>query len=389
MFDLKFRKCLSLGNAFTFLLLPVCLLFAIFNPTGLVRYEASSPWSLTNELKASPVRNELASLDVAETIDFISVGTITKPDFQAAQARTFGAHPTVRKFFQLTELNDTDASCYTKFTNHQLVDLVRFCNNTVNQTTESAALRTRVFYPIRHTPGWMCAQKRPIDGLHIALGQYKTTPLPSYLLIIDDDTYVNMDAMVKSLRDAYPIDENHVVAGCPLGSPKGIIAFVFPFGGFGSILTRGALERLMKPIYCDGRATKDDFTRFACWRLNLNHVGETAYFQEGMSVGDLMYKYSAELPFTRLNEWNGTGYCFHSDHALAYFFNFYHIGAPLKNAKLTDKLRGKHSYERLVGESECENEKQKCNAEARICHYIQPEQMESLYSEQHAIPNYN
>jgi hypothetical protein len=401
-FDSKSRKCLTLGNAFTFVLLPVCLLFIMLNPTGLVRFVTSDPRSLANELQASPAQKthatELASM--AETIvahrsdhsdlviDFISVGTIIKPDLQATQARTFGAHPAVRNFFQVTELNDTDMTCFSNFTDYQLIDLVNFCNNTVNQTPVSAVLRTRLFWPNRHTAGWVCAQKRPIDGLHIALSQYKTALLPSFLLIIDDDTYVNMDAMVKTLREAYPEDENRVVAGCRLTYPKKI-AFAFPIGGFGSILTRGAVERLMKPIYCDGSSAEDDFTRLACWRLNLNHVGEKDYFKEGMSIGDLMYKYSAELPFTRIDEWNGTGYCFHSDHTLGYFFNFYHIGAPLKNAKLSDDLRVKYSYEYLVGESECKNEKRKCNSESRICHYVQPEQMETLHSQQRAIPTYD
>jgi hypothetical protein len=204
-------------------------------------------------------------------------------------------------------------------------------------------------------------------------------------MIIDDDTYVNVDAMAETFRESYPESENHVVAGCRINYPRKL-PFAFPFGGFGSILTRATLERLMQPIYCDVGADQDDFTRFACWRLNLNHVGEKDFFQDGMSVGDLMHKYSAELPFTRVHEWDGTGYCFHSDHALGYFFNFYPLAAPLEDAKLSDELRKKYSYEYLVGKLECKNVKENCNVESRLCHYTQPTQMERLHSEQQALP---
>lgn len=370
-----------------------------------MRIEASEPRSLTSELKVPPaphalqeresvankeLTNETALIDeevrVHESensgpdIDIISVGSIKKPDLQLAQARTMGTHSAVRNFIQVTELNDTDASCYTDFTNDQLMDVVNFCNSTVNQTLEGAVLRQRLFWPTHHT-GWLCAQKRPIDGIHLALERYKNQPLPSYLFIIDDDTYMYMDEMVKTVFEAYPEGENRVVAGCRLATPKKI-AFAFPVGGFGSILTRAALERLMTPIYCDNGAVQDDFIRFACWRLNQNLVGEQAYFQDGMSVGDLMYKYSAELPFTRVNEWDGTGYCFHSDHTLGYFFNFYHIGAPLEGAGLSDGIRVKHSYEYLVGESECKHKRQKCTAQSRICHYVRSDRMDTLHNEQ-------
>lgn len=40
--------------------------------------------------------------------------------------------------------------------------------------------------------GWMCAQKRPIDGLRLVIEHYakhSKETLPDYLLLIDDDTH--------------------------------------------------------------------------------------------------------------------------------------------------------------------------------------------------------
>lgn len=206
--------------------------------------------------------------------------------------------------------------------------------------------------------------------------------MPSYLLIIDDDTYVNMVAVTEMLQEHYPVTEPHVVAGCRYTFPRSLM-FAFPSGGFASILTKAALERIVRPIHCDGNNKKDEFTRLACWRLEQNHVGEKQYFEEGMSVGELMIKYAAELPFTRVHEWNNTGYCFHSDHTLGYFFDFYHImlpeGSLAANKAPKDRLRRENGYEFMVGGPECKNEKKKCSADSRICHYVKPNEMEKLF----------
>lgn len=320
-------------------------------------------------------------------IDFISVGSLIKPENQAAQLQTFAQHEVVRNFFGVTELNDTDATCHTEFSLDQWQAMRNFCSSTAGQSNVAALLRTRLFWPKKHT-GWMCAQKRPIDGFRLALEHYQTTkePLPSYLLIIDDDTYVNMPAITQMCQQHYPITEPHVIAGCRFTWPRKL-EFSFPTGGFGSILTRAALERIMRPLYCSNNNNnnneKDEFSQLACWRLEQNHVGEKQFFREGMSVGELMIRYAAELPFTRVHEWNHTGYCFHSDHTLGYFFDFYHVMLPdgsLNGKAMSDRLRRQSGYEYMEGQQECQHEKEKCTSSARICHYVTPQQMQELYS---------
>jgi hypothetical protein len=64
--------------------------------------------------------------------------------------------------------------------------------------------------------GWMCAQKRPLDALHSLLQQYQQvkTSLSDYLFIIDDDTWVNIDAIVPFIVKEYPSTGAHAVAVC-------------------------------------------------------------------------------------------------------------------------------------------------------------------------------
>jgi hypothetical protein len=76
----------------------------------------------------------------------------------------------------------------------------------------------------------------------------------------------------------------------------------------------------------------ETFSQYVCWRIyQHNYVNETLFFRNGMSVADLMITYMQGLPFTKIQEWkaNTFGYCFHSDHILAYFLNFYFITVPV------------------------------------------------------------
>lgn len=328
------------------------------------------------------------------TIDVIAVGSMLRQDLLDSQSRTFGSHRFVRNFFPITERNDTDANCYTDFSEDQLQKVLDFCSNGVGQSRESNLFRTDLFGPTKQS-GWMCAQKRPIDGLHMALQMYKAEKsMPDYLMIIDDDTYLNIDALSETFRELYSPSANHLVAGCTYMRPRRL-HFIFPIGGVGSILTRATIEKVMQPIHCNATTERDEFTRWACWRLDQNHVGEKQFFRDGMSVGDLMYAYSAGLPFTGVEKWTDAGYCFHSDHTLGYFFNYYHVGVPNGELKAseapTDEVRKKHSYKRLASPEvdvfngkggECDHLKHKCTPESRICHYVGSDQMDSLFSKQ-------
>ena len=342
----------------------------------------------------------------------MSIGSITKPEFQDAQERTFRTHPTVRDFYRINELNDTDSSCYTNLTTSQITHIRSFCKQQhPGQNRVSRLVRQVMFHPLNHT-GWVCAQKRPIDGLFLVLQQYKQQEhlIPNYLLISDDDTYLYMDALIQTLQRNHTseIDKPNVIAGCAFKkSPR--IQFVFPYGGFATVISKKAIQNLLKPIYCnnlpsnvhgttigkdstnvDQNHIQDGFNEAVCYRLQENTMGELPYFKNGMSVADLMYEYSSQLAFTKVSSWeNGTGFCFHSDHALGYFFGFYHIAVPdseynTNNDETIDyeELRKSYGYTSLAGPKECRNIRRSCTTESRICHYMRPYEMDYLFDKQ-------
>ena len=382
------------------------------------------------QLRREKQQNESMAFDV------ISIGSLLKPQLQDAQERTFGSHPLIRHWFRINELNDTDTECSSALTTEHVTKIFVKCktihdgnDNADDETTMSEVselIRRRLFNPKNHT-GWMCAQKRPVDGLYKALQQYKAPPawgrdhnghandtsswsLPNYLVIIDDDTYVNMNYLMEALPLQYPSFESYIITGCRLIHPKRI-QFSFPFGGFGTILSRRALENLLRPVYCDhqnapsSQPPNDLFNTMACWRLKQNLFGEQVFFHDGMSVLDLMYAYSSGLMFTKVDEWKkGIDFCFHSDHALGYFFSFYHIAVtdekwssielemkndPKRriNSYLNDRLRKSFTYTGLERDdiNGCKYLGNKCTNSAPFCHYIEANHMETLYKTQMAI----
>ena len=326
--------------------------------------------------------NYLNNDNFYKSIDIISTGTMLKPELQQAQYDTFVSHPAVRNYYRITELNDTEQACSTNLTKMQYDMVQKFCtrkNSNNNYTSKILKLLHEDNGKSSFKPrsiGWLCAQKRPIDGLYNALHPYQISTtsarnypnianyddmvldrkynrfvspqdLPKYLIIMDDDTYMNMTYIVDMLNRHYPnYNEPHILAGCLLRFNVKVI-YRFPFGGYGTIITRKVMEKLIRPIYCHGKRKNDSIARFSnnensniwnvlihfgfsrnvCRQLQQNLIGELAYFRDGMSILDLMHAFSSKLSFTKVESWaNGTGYCFHSDHALAYFFGYYHIG---------------------------------------------------------------
>ena len=323
--------------------------------------------------------------DFANTVvDVISIGSLLKKDYHQAQLRTFVQHQSIRHFFPITEKNDTDAACYTELTTDQLDSIIDFCSNTDQESFISTTLRKNLFQPKRHT-GWMCSQKRPLDGLYHVLEKYKNNEIaiPDYLFIIEEDTFLNIDSLLLDLLRNYPSDKPKAIAGCNRDFLK-TSGITFPESGFGSYFTKAAIERFIAPFYCDGR---DQQSTINCWRININALGEKAFYKDGMSVHDLMHAFSTAHQFAHVDKWSDSGFCMHADHALAYFTNFYHIPVPdnylNKGEKPKDAIRRKNSFLGLQGrnQSECGNEQEDCTSKARICHEIDPAQMSRLYQE--------
>jgi hypothetical protein len=353
----------------------------------------SSSSSSSSSVRSEELSNNVTVSKPGAILDIISVGSRQKAAHQTAQHDTFGQDAMVRRFFRLTEDDDSERDCSTTLTASTIDQVVEHCRRPKADESRIAALyRQYQFKPKKHV-GWLCAQKRPIDGLYSVLSRYKRSgldddDLPQYLAIIDDDTFLNVQALVETLRRDFLPTIPHVVAGCNTR----MYAFTFPYGGFGSFLSRAALQRLLKPIYCTSASSSshiaDPFTRLACWRLQLNEMGELPFFRDGMSVGDLMFRYASKQPYSNVANWTW-GYCLHSDHVLGYFLTSYHVSVPdseLKsNLQPNDSYRKNFKYTALTSayhqgrQGECANEKDACTVDHVVCHYIEPDMMKALY----------
>jgi hypothetical protein len=337
--------------------------------------------------------DKVKSLEKRRMVDIISIGSITKIPLQDAQQRTFGRHGTVRSFYRITEMNDTDLECSAKLTPDQVAETAFFCKNRTKKSYLQTSVLPFIYFDSKSV-GWTCAQKRPIDGLYSVLKKYRDGKMgiPHYLFMIDDDTFINMDTLTGILFTEFPYETPQLVAGCYFVRSKSH-GMNFPYGGLGTFLSRASIHRLLQPIHCttenaDGGVLQDAFSRLACWRIQENNVGEQEFFADGMSVIDLLYIYSVEQPFTKVSNWS-VGFCFHSDHALGYFFNMYHITVPDSeleaNFDVTDTVQKQYRYNALtdttigIGTGYCNVEKKLCRVNSPVCHYIQPNQMDDLF----------
>jgi hypothetical protein len=425
-------------------------------------------------------------------IDIISIGSLLKQQYQIAQQNTFANsynNKSVRKYYRITERNDTDSTCYTTLTSDQLDSIIKFCHtkgktpssnsNADNENPNNEyniqykndirkVLFHDLYHPKKHT-GYICSQKRMIDGLYNVLQKYYRTKynfyqtqnnnyllsLPDYMLLIEDDTYIpNINLFINDLKRFYPSHIPYAIAGCVRTSntddnnvPKEKVsstAIPHPHTGYGTILTKAALERLLEPIYCnfndiDTTTSNDNNSKkqqrlatqhsiLACWRLQQNLIDELEFFVDGMSIIELMYTYAKQNLYTNIDQWkekkknnnNKTtnGYCLLSDTAFAYYMNYYHItvsdntilqqqynnqpndyirpfysfaqlSAPISSNNYTNHYSNEATSSSLSSSSSSTTSNQCwlpkhdsiCTKEQHICHKIKPEQMYTLYNQ--------
>lgn len=99
--------------------------------------------------------------------------------------------------------------------------------------------------------GWWCAQKRLIGAVARLLGNNRNDSLlPAFLLVIDDDTFVNVNLLVSTLRG---LDPERKLYGGKLSRPAradkdGRAGLQHVLGGAGHVLSRGSLRALRGSI---------------------------------------------------------------------------------------------------------------------------------------------
>ena len=304
----------------------------------------------------STAETQTVSPSTGVVIDFVSIGSVTQSDLQLAQKETFGQG--VRHFYAATEADDVEQDCHKRLTWHQVRQVISHCHYKLQSYPLLMKLGTlyiyfRIFKVKKNPSGWICAQKRPLNALHNAVHKYYShsnetlsnrdqinQQLPDYLIIGDDDTWINIDALKSSLPKMYPPNEPRAVAGCLIRFEPRYDHFTTPFGGFGLALTRSTLYNLLRPIDCSFSDTNhadppvesrppfskgSDFEALVCWRLEQNLIGEQVVYRQGMSLLDMMYEYSVAAPYLQVEQWGNRSFCLHSDWVWGYLINFYHM----------------------------------------------------------------
>ena len=353
------------------------------------------------EVPINSVPEKRRSVSAGPSFDLISIGSKTRLDYQDAQQRTFGSHVSVRNFFRITEDHDDEPTCDQNLTAGDLNRISVFCRNQKWPNSFLMRYKTKAFAPPKwlqkkaNPVGWMCAQKRPIYGLALVVQRYRENnePLPDYIVIMDDDTYYNMELVSRFLGQS---NNNTFVAiaGCLLRYRVHEINFTFPFGGFGMIYGKGALENLMRPIRCAGNTQADDFLETSCKRMKENLIGELAVFREGMSLLDLIQTYSSSQRYSSYRNWS-YGFCLHSDWMWGYVTNFYPISVHdpdpfyelVPHARLlaygSEMYPGQLAPEVRDKLTQCDHGRNKCHQAAHICHYQDPATMKMLANGSH------
>mmetsp|Transcript_111 Transcript_111/g.271 ORF Transcript_111/g.271 Transcript_111/m.271 type:complete len:424 (+) Transcript_111:240-1511(+) len=329
------------------------------------------------------------------TVDLLSVASQQQLSLLLAQKSTVGSHTSVRNFFNATELDDADPSCSSNLKLEDVKSISSFCRRRGDGLSEIFRVmrgnyaRWQWLEKKRNPMGWMCAQVRPISGLFKIYNHFMQTreDLPDYLIVMDDDTYFNMEMFQESFQ-SFDSSINMYYAGCLVRSPIHQINFTFPFGGYGSILSRGTLVNLFRPIHCaftnrsispsfditTNTATNKNFTydpEAICTRIKEDNVGEKRYFRNGMNIVQLMYAYSSSERYVNIKNWT-SGFCMHSDWAVGYFMNFYNVSMHVKEAFYKDvpharieAYKGSEIYRKGTGLCNNEND---CPEDSEICH---------------------
>ena len=277
---------------------------------------------------------EFRSLSATDpfTVDILSVGSVNRSDYLDAQRRTFASHNSVRNFFYVTEKDDADSDCATEITWNHVKMVSGFCKRRNGRGGPGEIYRGMSNWYARinwlqkksNPVGWLCAQPRPFAGLMKALSHYETTgqDLPHYFLIMDDDSYVNVELLRGSLGNSTEWDTYY--AGCLVRFPVHEVNFTMPYGGYGSILGTDVLKNMFRSIPCGSGAINEavegrgsSVPSGVCRRLKENNVNELKYFESGtgMNLVELMYKYATTERYRDVSNWKrgSGGFCMHSD----------------------------------------------------------------------------
>ena len=370
-----------------------------------------TPRSSSTSWKEEDSKNQNHN-DANFIVDIISVGSKTRTEYTQAQRETFGMHPSVRNFFVVDESDDVETDCDTVLNVDDVVAISRSCRKKqwIFDMYGTKYFRPKALKKKASPVGWICAQKRPISGLIKVLEHYSgpaaAVTLPDFLIIIDDDTYYNMElftndfavkANYASRTPGLGIEQQQheeeeeplVIAGCTLSSGR------FYFGGYGIFFNKASIRRMIEPINCnhgskgkrdgdlDGEKDGIDSRNHTwCAQLEANLIGEADGFESGHTLKDILKQIVESQLYKDYKAWT-KGYCFHSDWVLPFFANYYNLSS---HAKIPGRMQHWEAPESTVKDGHPRagicyyGDELPCDPQARICHYVAPDDMRKLWS---------
>lgn len=198
------------------------------------------------------------------TFDILAIGSKTRLDYLEGQRETIGAHVSVRHFFGVTEDVDEDATCSTDMTSNDTLKVAKFCHKKFwNKRTQMQMKFMRNHYASvkflfgkTNPTGWLCAQTRPIVALSkVVLSKYMSgeVSLPDYLVIVDDDTHLNLPLIQQYFQsdpDYFSNGAARTIAGCLVRKPVFQLHFTIAIGGLGLFFSKGTFKRCEGNIFC-------------------------------------------------------------------------------------------------------------------------------------------
>ena len=345
------------------------------------------------------------------TIDVVSIGSKSRMNLQETQRSTWASHNFVRHFFAITEDHDEDPYCASGLNKQQALEIVGWCRRRYQNSQFGSWLTHRWSHYYTSTTwlrnkknpsGWMCAQTRFAYGLVRVLRTVQAE-LPDYLLLVDDDTHFNIGEFHELLQ--MDPTQPYIGAGCRVNNGKEVR---FAFGGYGWILSKRILQRLLIPLHCyvsNSSAIASQYTsrrdynyiQRACQSIYDNLILEQPHYKQGMALLDLLHKRARVQLFREFQNWT-TGFCFHGDHYLGIVLDIYGTALLDGESDILPETYPPHyrPYLQAIRNSEidttnkaksegigdCLNEFDRCPPGSIACHYQNATSLQTLFEQQ-------
>lgn len=321
-------------------------------------------------------------------VDVVSIGSQSRIAYMKAQRESWASHPTIRHFWEVTEADDYNPHCVDNITDAIMKEQVDWCQQQFKSPFRARYRMQPIRFVRKKGIGWYCATARPGSGMRVAERFYKANKnvrLPDYLLLVDDDTSYNLDAILSDMESNSGTSRAAVWAGCLHFLQRlGMYSYT-PHGGSGAVFNRGALERLFRPINCRKWKRSSDYVTYkSCETIKHSKMNEMALFRNGMTLNELMGE-----------RYNNFPSCVMADTLLGYFLQYYPITDSPRNltrqmsriTPLFNSISRQAKNQMELGDADpnttnagigCRAESDECTPEMPICHHVTPEMIRNV-----------